>query len=168
MPYTIPDLNKMNQTDFVTAIGDVFEHTPAIAAVAWSQRPFTDVTHLHQTLVAVMQSLDLAEQLALIQAHPDLGSKAKMAEASVQEQIGAGLKQLSADEYERFLHLNQSYKDKFGFPFIIAVKHHTKASILDEFDRRLLNSTEAEMQQAIAEIAEIARFRLLERVASQP
>ncbi|MBD2461545.1 2-oxo-4-hydroxy-4-carboxy-5-ureidoimidazoline decarboxylase [Oscillatoria sp. FACHB-1407] len=164
MSYSIADLNAISQTDFVAAIGDVFEHTPAIAATVWNHRPFNNVNHLHQTLVMVMHQLSRAEQLALIQAHPDLGSKAKMAEASVQEQIGAGLNHLTPDEYERFLHLNQAYKDKFGFPFIIAVRHHTKASILEAFDRRLLNSVAVEMQQALTEIAEIARFRLLDRV----
>ena len=101
-----------------------------------------------------------AEKLALIQAHPDLGSKAKMAEASVSEQAGAGLDRLSVEEFDRFQSLNQSYREKFSFPFIVAVKKHTKNSILEAFKQRLDNSIETEMQQAVAEICEIARFRL--------
>ncbi|MFN5765028.1 MAG: 2-oxo-4-hydroxy-4-carboxy-5-ureidoimidazoline decarboxylase, partial [Pseudanabaena sp.] len=100
-------------------------------------------------------------QLKLICAHPDLGSKFKMAEASVQEQSTVGLDQLSATEYDRFQYLNQAYKDKFAFPFIIAVRNHTKDSILKAFEQRLLNNLEVEKKQAIAEIIEIARWRLI-------
>jgi 2-oxo-4-hydroxy-4-carboxy-5-ureidoimidazoline decarboxylase len=115
-------------------------------------------------MVAVVNSFSPEEKLLLIQAHPDLGTKAKMAEASVKEQAGVGLNQLLPDEYERFLTLNQAYKNQFGFPFIIAVKNHTKASILDAFEQRLQNSKETEMQQAIAEICQIAYFRLIDLV----
>lgn len=131
MPITIAEVNQMRQSEFVEALGGVFEHTPAIAQQAWDQRPFIDVSDLHQKMVNVVQQISRAEQLALIRAHPDLGSKAKMAEASVQEQAGVGLNQLTPVEYARFQVLNQAYKDKFGFPFIVAVKNHTKASILE-------------------------------------
>jgi 2-oxo-4-hydroxy-4-carboxy-5-ureidoimidazoline decarboxylase len=106
------------------------------------------------------------KQLALICAHPDLGSKLKMAEASINEQAGVGLDRLSLEEYERLKLLNQSYKDKFGFPFIIAVKNHTKDSILEAFEHRLQNTLDAEKQRALAEIAEIAKFRLIDLVLS--
>jgi 2-oxo-4-hydroxy-4-carboxy-5-ureidoimidazoline decarboxylase len=105
-------------------------------------------------------------QLALIQAHPDLGSKAKMAASSIAEQAGAGLDRLSPEEFERFQRLNQAYKDRFGFPFIVAVKNHTKASILQTFEERLQNSYGEEVQRAIAEIAQITRFRLEQQIFS--
>jgi 2-oxo-4-hydroxy-4-carboxy-5-ureidoimidazoline decarboxylase len=101
-----------------------------------------------------------AERLMLVRAHPDLGSKAKMADASVQEQAGAGLDRLTGEEYDRFHTLNQAYKEKFGFPFIIAVKLHTKASILEAFEQRLHHTPEAEIKQALTEITQIARLRL--------
>ncbi len=157
---TIAAVNPMSQAEFVEQFGAVFEETPAIAHQTWTQRPFADVADLHQKMVAVVDQLSPDEQLALIQAHPDLGSRAQMADASVQEQTGAGLTQLSASEYERFQLLNSAYKAKFGFPFILAVKGHTKASILAAFETRLQNSSEAERTQALAEIAQIARFRL--------
>jgi 2-oxo-4-hydroxy-4-carboxy-5-ureidoimidazoline decarboxylase len=162
MIYSIAQLNQMSQDEFVTTVGFVFEQTPQIAHQAWVQHPFTSVTDLHEKMVAVVNTMSQAEQLALINAHPDLGSKAKMAEASVKEQTGAGLNELSQEEYERFHQLNQVYKNKFGFPFIIAVKNHTKTSILEAFEQRLQNQKEAEIQQAIVEITEIARFRLLD------
>lgn len=161
MKYSLAELNEMNQEAFVAALGAVFEDTPAIAQKVWSRKPFTSIDNLHQSMIEVVKTLREEEQLALIQAHPDLGSKAKMAESSVQEQAGVGLDRLTPDEYNRFQSLNQAYKDKFGFPFIVAVKNHTKASILDEFARRLENSPSVEQQQALREIFAIAKFRLL-------
>ena len=164
MSYLIAQLNQMSQEEFVESLGVVFEDKPAIAQQAWNQRPFANVTDLHQKMVEVVQAMSQDEKLALIQAHPDLGSKAKMAAASVQEQTGVGLDRLNPEDYQRFHLLNQTYKEKFGFPFIIAVKHHTKASILEAFDRRLKNTMDAEMTQAVTEIVEIARLRLLAQV----
>jgi 2-oxo-4-hydroxy-4-carboxy-5-ureidoimidazoline decarboxylase len=160
MVYTIATLNELDQAAFVEAVGSVFEQTPAIAAAAWQARPFADRVDLHQKMVAVVEAMSLAEQLALIQAHPDLGSRAKMAEASQQEQAGAGLDQLSPTEYEQFQRLNQAYRARFGFPFIIAVKNHTKTSILQAFEQRLNNVAAIEQQQALLEIAQIAYFRI--------
>ena len=166
MAYTIFELNQMSQLVFVDTFGSVFEHTPAIASQAWTQRPFVDVNDLHQKMVAVVNNMSPDQQLQLILAHPDLGSKVKMAAASLKEQASVGLDRLSPEEYERFKWLNQSYKDKFGFPFIVAVKNHTKTSILETFERRLHNSPDVEKQQAIAAIAQIAKFRLMDLVQS--
>jgi 2-oxo-4-hydroxy-4-carboxy-5-ureidoimidazoline decarboxylase len=164
MSYSLSELNQMSQEEFVEALGAVFEHTPAIAHCCWNLRPFADVTLLHQNMVDVVKAMSQEQQLALIRAHPDLGSKAKMAASSVQEQAGVGLAQLTSEEYDRFQSLNQAYKDKFGFPLIIAVKNHTKFSIQEAFERRLENTVDAEMAQALAEIVQIARFRLLDLV----
>jgi 2-oxo-4-hydroxy-4-carboxy-5-ureidoimidazoline decarboxylase len=164
MPYSIAELNQMSQQSFVEALGAVFEDTPAIAHKAWELRPFGDVTDLHQKMVAVVNAMNREDQLALIRAHPDLGSKAKMADASVQEQAGVGLDRLTPQEFERFQTLNQTYKNKFDFPFIIAVKNHTKTSILEAFDQRLQNAIGAEITQALTEITQIAQFRLLDLI----
>ncbi|NJN89596.1 MAG: 2-oxo-4-hydroxy-4-carboxy-5-ureidoimidazoline decarboxylase [Leptolyngbyaceae cyanobacterium SL_5_14] len=161
MLYSLEQLNCMSQEEFVDALGVVFEETPAIARRVYHQRPFASVIELHQQMVAVVKQMSSAEQLALICAHPDLGSKTKMAEASVQEQADVGLDQLTASEFERFQILNSAYKAKFGFPFIIAVKNQTKDSILESFARRLNNTAEIEVTQSLAEIAQIAHFRLL-------
>ncbi|MCU0537395.1 MAG: 2-oxo-4-hydroxy-4-carboxy-5-ureidoimidazoline decarboxylase [Hydrococcus sp. Prado102] len=159
---TIDELNRMSEEAFVAVLGAVFEDTPAIAQKAWYNKPFADVAQLHQSMVSVVRNLNADEQLALIKAHPDLGSKAKMAQASVKEQAGAGLDKLTLDECDRFLTLNQAYQEKFGFPFIIAVKNLAIIDILDAFERRLQNSIEVERQQALEEIFAIALFRLLE------
>ena len=161
LPYTIAALNQMSQEAFTEALGSIFEHTPKIASESWRSHPFTDVVQLHQTMAAIVNEMSESEQLTLICAHPDLGSKFKMAEASVQEQSTLGLDQLSPMEYDRFQALNDAYKKKFGFPFIIAVRNQTKESILAAFEQRIENTMQIERQQAIAEIIEIARWRLI-------
>ncbi|MGA9378057.1 MAG: 2-oxo-4-hydroxy-4-carboxy-5-ureidoimidazoline decarboxylase [Phormidium sp.] len=160
MQYTIFQLNEMNQEAFTEALATIFENSSWIAKNAWQKRPFANLSALHQSMVEVVQTASKEQQLNLISAHPDLGTKAKMAEASVKEQAGLGLDKLTPEEYQRFHSLNQTYKDKFGFPFIIAVKNHTKNSILAAFAERSKNSPETEMAQALTEIAQIAKFRL--------
>lgn len=157
----------MDQETFTDALGEIFEHTPAIAHQTWPQRPFSSVTDLHQAMVTVMQSLSHPEQVSLIRAHPDLGTRAKMTDSSVQEQSSAGLDSLTAEEFQTFRSLNQAYRDKFQFPFIIAVKEHTKSSILQAFRQRLTHDAETEKQTALGEIAKIARFRLNALVDSE-
>ncbi len=159
--YAISTLNQMSQPEFTEALGSIFEHTPEIAAQAWQERPFDDVTKLHQVMAVIVENMSESAQQKLICAHPDLGSKFKMAEASVQEQSTIGLDQLSREEYMRFQQLNDAYKQKFGFPFIIAVRNHTKDSIIASFEQRLANTIASERKQAIAEIIEIARWRLV-------
>lgn len=164
MLYSLTDLNQMKQSEFTDVLGEIFEKAPTIAAQTWEKRPFKDVNDLHQKMLEIITAMTDDQQLALICAHPDLGSKAKMADASVREQAGAGLDHLTPEEYDRFHTLNHRYKSQFGFPFIIAVKNHTKDSILVAFETRLEHSQQAEMRQAIAEISQIAYFRLLQQV----
>jgi 2-oxo-4-hydroxy-4-carboxy-5-ureidoimidazoline decarboxylase len=156
----IAELSKMEQHEFVELLGEIFEGTPAIASLAWEQRPFENVAALHQCMVGVMQKMTLEEQLVFMRSHPDLGAKVSMAEASVQEQAGVGLDRLTSEEYERFQSLNEVYLKRFGFPFIVAVKGHTKESILEAFEARSHNSVEVERDRALAEIEKITRFRL--------
>jgi 2-oxo-4-hydroxy-4-carboxy-5-ureidoimidazoline decarboxylase len=160
MPHSLAAINHMGQADFVQIVGPAFEATPAIAAQVWTQRPFTSVADLHQRMVALVDAMAEADQLALIQAHPDLASRVAMAAASVAEQQQAGLSALTPQEYEQFQTLNQQYKQTFGFPFILAVAGHTKASILATFAQRVNNSPEVERATALGQIAAIARHRL--------
>ena len=163
--HTLAQLNQMSQAEFTKALGEIWEETPQIARQAWQNKPFKDLDALYQAMVAVVNNMSDAEQLKLIKAHPDLGSKAKMAQASVQEQAGVGLDRLSESEYQRFQALNQAYQDKFNFPFIVAVKYHTKTSILKEFEARLNNDREREKRQALTEISKIAQLRLNSSIA---
>ena len=158
--HAIAQLNQMFQEKFIATLGEIWEETPEIAELAWHDKPFKDIEALYRAMIDIVQNMSDREQFSLIKAHPDLGTKAKMADASVQEQAGIGLDRLSESEYERFQNLNQAYKDKFGFPFIVAVKYHTKESILEAFATRLNNTQEQEKQQALNEISKIARLRL--------
>ena len=160
--YKILRLNSMSQQEFTQVLGSIFEHTPVIAQKTWYHRPFKDVNDLHQKMVTVVNNMSNDEQLTLIKAHPDLGSKAKMAEASIKEQSGVGLDKLNPEEYDRFQSLNKAYQDKFGFPFIIAVKNHTRTSILAAFEERSYNTMIVEHRIALAEISQIAYFRLVD------
>ncbi len=150
----------MDQAEFTAVLGAVFEETPAIAHEAWFQRPFESIEHLHQVMVEVVRSLPGDKQRDLITAHPDLGSRTKMADASVQEQASVGLNQLTPEEYEDIQQLNQAYKEKFSIPFIVAVKNHSKASIFDALRQRLTHDSETEINHALTEIEAIAHFRL--------
>lgn len=165
-------LNAMPADDFTAALGDVFESSPWVAAGAADARPFRSRDELHRAMTAVVEAAPAARQLHLIRAHPDLAGRAALAgtltEASRSEQAGAGLDQLTREEYAAFQALNARYTERFGFPFVLAVKGHDKHSILASFERRLANPPERERARALQEIARIARFRLRELVAEPP
>ena len=165
MAYSLANLNQMSQEAFVDSLGSIFEHTPEIPAQVWHQRPFQSVEDLHAKMASEVNMLPRSAKMMLVFAHPDLGSRVQMTNTSAREQVGAGLDQLTPTEYLQFKTLNQTYRDKFGFPFIIAVKKQTKESILAAFAVRLQNTVEEEFQRAIAEITDIAWFRLIETVA---
>ena len=157
---TIADLNSLERAQFVSAIGWIFEHSPWVAERAWKMRPFADVQALHRAMVDQVERSLPEEQLALLRAHPDLGTRARVSEASSAEQAGAGLDQLTTAEFERLRALNETYRGKFGFPFLFAVKGSTKHDILDALERRARSSREAEYLVALDQVYRIARFRL--------
>jgi 2-oxo-4-hydroxy-4-carboxy-5-ureidoimidazoline decarboxylase len=157
---TIADLNSLECAQFVAALGWVFEHSPWVAERAWGMRPFADTPALHRAMVAQVERALPEEQLALLRAHPDLGTRARVSEASSVEQAGAGLDQLTPAEFARLRRLNEDYRDKFGFPFLFAVKGSTKHDILDALERRARSSREEEYLVALDQVYRIARFRL--------
>lgn len=161
-------LNAGSVDDFVAALGDIFEHSPWIAERAFAARPFATVAALHEAMLAALAAAGPEEKLALIRAHPELGGKVaragQMADASRREQGALGLDRLSDAEFERFEAMNASYAERFGFPFIIAVRRHTRDSILAQFGRRLGHDAAAELNAALAEIGHIARLRLVAAV----
>jgi len=165
MAYRLSEVNQMTQADFVAALGAIFEQTPAIAAAVWAKRPFASRDRLYDGLAACVAAMSPEEQLALLRAHPDLGSQARMAAASVQEQAGAGLDCLTPEEFAQFQALNRAYRDRFGFPFLLAVKGLDQQRILAAFQARLLNDPAEERDRALAEVLTIARHRLAAVVA---
>lgn len=157
---TMDDVNQMEQSVFVESIGWIFEHSPWIAEKAYEKRPFASLDELHSQMQKIVESASEEEKLNLLRAHPDLGARVKMAEASVSEQKGAGLDQLNKQEYKEFLALNKEYTEKFGFPFIIAVKGHNKDSIREAIKERIKNTREQEMNEALQQVYKISKFRL--------
>ncbi|PCI48422.1 MAG: OHCU decarboxylase [Alphaproteobacteria bacterium] len=150
--------------DFMNLYGGIYEHSPWIAETAFAQGPFDDVEKLHQALKLIVNGANTDAQLKLILAHPDLacapGSMTALTDASQNEQSGAGLDSCSASEYEAFQDLNRRYRNKFGFPFIIAVKGLQRTEILTEFRARMSNNKAQEFETALNEIHKIAHGRL--------
>ena len=161
---SLNDLNKIDRVAFVTALGHLFEHTPWVAEETWPRRPFRDAAHLHAELCRTMQSAPPDKQLALICAHPDLAGRLalqnQLTRESTKEQASAGLNRLTDTELAEFTKLNDTYKAKFGFPFIICARLNAKAAILAAMQARLPNSPATEHAAALAEIEKIAWLRL--------
>jgi len=157
-------LNRLDAADFVATLGSIFEHSPWVAEAVVSQRPFPSVEALHAAMCRAVATADPGQQRALIRAHPQLASKAairgELSEASNREQAGAGLLNCSTEEFARLNALNAAYQQRFGFPFIIAVRDHDRAGILDQLARRLDNRGQEEHIEALRQIERIAAFRL--------
>jgi 2-oxo-4-hydroxy-4-carboxy-5-ureidoimidazoline decarboxylase len=162
---TLREVNASDRARFVETVGWVFEHSPWVAERAWIKRPFTSLEQLHSAMVAEVTAASPLEQLSLLRAHPDLGTRGALSAASATEQAGAGLGDLTQDEFERLHRLNSAYRDKFGFPFLYAVKGSTKHDILKALEARLPASREREMAEALDQVARIARFRLEELIS---
>jgi 2-oxo-4-hydroxy-4-carboxy-5-ureidoimidazoline decarboxylase len=157
-------INGMDRTAFVQKFGGIFEKSPWVAEKAWEKRPFASLDDLHASMVNVVKHSPVPSQLALLQSHPDLAGKEAQAGAmtasSVSEQASAGLNALSKAEMTQITELNAAYKQKFGFPFIIAVRMHTKEGIFFEFNRRLQNETQSEFANDLQNVYAITRLRL--------
>ena len=169
---TLATLNGTPAGDFVAALANVFEHSPWIAEAAERARPFVGLADLRTALIGVIDNANPEQRLALINAHPDLANRMQRAAGltaeSTAEQDGAGLDRLSDAEFALFEQSNAAYKRKFGFPFVLCVRRHTKDSILDAFARRLQNRPQHEKREAIREIGRIATLRLAELVEGDP
>jgi len=161
---TLATLSALSKDAFVARLGDIFEHSPWVAERAWEKRPFTTIDALHAAMVAAVDAASEAEQLALICAHPELAGKEAAAgtltRASTGEQKGAGLDQCSAEELARLRQLNIDYRQRFGFPFVIAVKGLSRYQIMDTVAERLKNDRQTEFRACLDQIARIGRFRL--------
>ncbi len=157
---TLDEINSMDRDRFVQALGWVFENSPWVAERAFAAVPFRDLNALHRAMVEQVEHAEQEDQLALLRAHPDLGTRARISAASQGEQAGAGLDHLTPDEFARLTRLNAAYRDKFGFPFLFAVKGSTKNDILRALERRLQASPGDEHRVALEQVSRIARFRL--------
>jgi 2-oxo-4-hydroxy-4-carboxy-5-ureidoimidazoline decarboxylase len=171
MTVTLADLNRMDPAAFEAAIGEVFELAPWVAAAAHARRPFATVADLHAAMMGTVRAAPREQQLTFLRNHPDLAGKAARAgdvtDDSKREQASAGLDTLSDEEFARFHRLNDAYKAKFGFPFIVCVRRHTRDSILAQFERRLDHDAATEFAAALQEVFFITRLRVAAKVTGE-
>ena len=157
---TLLELNCADRAQFVEALGWIFEHSSWVAERAWQSRPFADIDALHRAMTAQVDAATHEEQLALLRAHPDLGTRAHVSDASRGEQAGAGLDRLTPEEFEHLTAWNREYGERCGFPFLYAVKGSTKHDILRALEQRRHNSPAVEFEEALRQVYRIARLRL--------
>lgn len=162
--YSIAQLNAMSDAQFVQALGGVYEHSPWVAERVASQRPFASADALRAAMRHVVERAGEAQQITLVRAHPELAGKAaergEMTAASTSEQGGAGLNQLTPEELVRLQSLNARYSEKFGFPFVMAVRGYDRQAIFDAMTKRLNNDHDTELRNALEQINLVVSFRL--------
>ena len=158
-------VNSLDRNGFVGRFGGVFEHSPWVAAQAWNARPFASLDALHAAMLDAVERAPRERQLALLRSHPELAGREAQAGGltpdSSTEQGRLGFTALSLGEHERMSRLNRAYREKFGFPAIVALALHAKRdTVFAEFERRIGNDLETEIANALGEVAHIARARL--------
>jgi 2-oxo-4-hydroxy-4-carboxy-5-ureidoimidazoline decarboxylase len=157
----LADLNAGGRAAFVAALGPLFEHSPWVAEETFDRGPFRDAVHVHAELCATLRAAGRSRQLAVIRAHPDLaGRMAGLTASSTREQSGAGLDRLSDDDAAEFRRLNDAYRARFDFPFVICARLNAKDAILAAMRARLAGDPDRERETALGEIEKIAWLRL--------
>ena len=162
---TIDKINKLSQSEFVEIFANIFEKTKWIAEKLYNQKPFNNFEDLCSKMLGIFKTASKETQLKILREHPDLANKVTVNLLTINsrtEQNNAGLDQCSEQEFNEFKNLNKKYKQKFGFPLIIAVKGKNKIEILSEFKKRILNSIDDEFNEAIIQVGKIANLRLNE------
>ncbi|MEO6322342.1 MAG: 2-oxo-4-hydroxy-4-carboxy-5-ureidoimidazoline decarboxylase [Polaromonas sp.] len=163
-PLDLDTLNAMSREAFIAALGPTFEHSPWVAQGAWAARPFASVDALHAAMLDVVRREPQATRLAFLCAHPELAGREAQASTmtadSQHEQASAELNAMSREEMVEMAQLNGEYRQRHGFPFIIAARKHTKAQIFDEMRRRIERGTQTEFVEAMEQISYITSLRV--------
>tara|TARA_B110000438_G_scaffold300854_1_gene354245 strand:- start:1387 stop:1890 length:504 start_codon:yes stop_codon:yes gene_type:complete len=161
----INKINNLSQGEFTEVFGNVFENASWIAEKLYAQKPFRDFKDLSGKMLNIFEFTDKKKKLIILNSHPDLADKAKiglLTTDSNKEQNNAGLDQCSEEEFKEFKNLNQKYTEKFGFPFIYAVKGKSKIEILNNFKERVAYDISDEFIEAIRQVKKIASLRINE------
>ncbi len=159
---SIDTFNKLNKSEFLSTFGNVFEKTEWIAEKCYNSKPYNNVQELVNKMMETFENSIKEKHLEILNSHPDLAVKKKLTRESENEQANANLNQCTNEEFEEFNRLNEKYKKKFGFPFIIAVKGKNKNEILKIFRQRITNNINLEFEEAKKQVKKIATFRLSE------
>jgi len=159
---SVDKVNNLRKSDFISIFGNVFEKTQWIAEKAYNSKPYKNFEELFSKMMEIFENSKKERHLEILNAHPDLAIEKKLTEDSKNEQKNAILDQCTDEEFVEFRKLNNEYKKKFGFPFIIAVKGKNKEEILNNFRQRLTNNINLEFEEAKKQVKKIASFRLSE------
>jgi len=158
-------IEKLSETEFTEVFGNIFENANWVAKRLYEQKPFKNFQDLSKKMINIFESADYQDKLKILNSHPDLADKAKIGTLTAdsnKEQNSAGLDQCTEKEFNQFKNLNLEYKNKFGFPFILAVKGKKKSEILLNFQKRVLSNKKDEFSEGISQVIKIAGLRLEE------
>jgi len=156
-------IEKLSETEFTEVFGNIFENASWIAEILYKQKPFKNFQDLSKKMISIFESVDSQNKLKILNSHPDLADKTKiysLTSDSKLEQSNAGLEQCTEEEFNEFKNLNTEYREKFRFPFIVAVKGKNKSEILVNFKKRLLSDKLIEFNEAVEQVKQIASLRL--------
>ena len=159
---SIDNINQLNKSDFLSIFGNVFEKTEWITEKVFELKPFKNFNDLSSKILEQYENCNKENIIKILNSHPELAVAKKLTDESKLEQAGANLNECTVDEFNEFKNLNFQYKNKFGFPFIIAVKGKNKTEILNNFRQRILNNVESEFEEAKNQVKKIATFRFNE------
>ena len=159
---SIDKFNKLSKAEFISIFGNIFEKTEWIAEKCYESKPYNNLDELVSKMMKIFENIDKERHLEILNSHPDLAVEKKLTEDSKNEQKNASLNQCTDEEFLEFKKLNEEYKKKFGFPFIIAVKGKNKEEILNSFRQRITNNINLEFEEAKKQVKKIASFRLSE------
>jgi len=159
---SIDKVNKLSKSDFISIFGNVFEKTEWIAQKSYDSKPYKNFKELFSKMMEVFENSNKESHIKILNTHPDLTVEKKLTEDSKNEQKNASLNQCTDEEFVEFKKLNEEYKKKFRFPFIIAVKGKNKEEILNSFRQRITNNINLEFEEAKRQVKKIANFRLNE------
>jgi OHCU decarboxylase len=159
---SIDKFNKLSKTEFISIFGNIFEKTKWIAERCYESKPYNNLDELVSKMLKIFENIEKERHLEILNSHPDLAVEKKLTEDSKNEQKNSSLNQCTDEEFVEFKKLNEEYKKKFGFPFIIAVKEKNKEEILNSFRQRITNNINLEFEEAKKQVKKIANFRLSE------
>ena len=159
---SIDKFNKLSKTEFISIFGNIFEKTEWIAERCYESKPYNNLDELVSKMMKIFENIEKERHLEILNSHPDLAVEKKLTKDSKNEQKNASLNQCTDKEFIEFKKLNEEYKKKFGFPFIIAVKGKNKEEILNSFRQRITNNINLEFEEAKKQVKKIASFRLSE------
>ncbi len=158
----IDKFNKLNKSEFISAFGNIFEKTEWIAERCYESKPYNNLDQLISKMMEIFENTEKEKHLEILNSNPNLAVEKKLTYDSKNEQKNASLNQCTNEEFMEFKKLNEEYKKKFGFPFIIAVKGKNKEEILINFRQRITNNINSEFEEAKKQVKKIASFRLSE------